>query len=61
MAGMGDGWDLGLTEEERKARPPSIELRKRLCVWYRTNPSVLTTSQPEYVDLSIPRVGDVLS
>ncbi|CAM9859178.1 unnamed protein product [Pylaiella littoralis] len=30
VAGMGDGWDLGLTEEERKARPPSIELRKRL-------------------------------
>eukprot|EP00903_Cladosiphon_okamuranus_P017820 g16399.t1 len=30
VAGMGDGWDLGLTDEERKARRPSIELRKSL-------------------------------
>lgn len=30
VAGMGDGWDLGLTDEERKARRPSIDLRKSL-------------------------------
>lgn len=30
VAGMGDGWDLGLTDEQRKARRPSIELRKSL-------------------------------
>ncbi|CAM9770689.1 unnamed protein product [Scytosiphon promiscuus] len=30
VVGMGDGWDLGLTDEARKARRPSIELRKSL-------------------------------
>ncbi|CAB1109870.1 unnamed protein product [Ectocarpus sp. CCAP 1310/34] len=30
VAGMGDGWDLGLTDEQRKARRPSIELRRSL-------------------------------
>ncbi|CAM9289683.1 unnamed protein product [Ectocarpus sp. 6 AP-2014] len=30
VAGMGDAWDLGLTDEQRKARRPSIELRKSL-------------------------------
>eukprot|EP00752_Nemacystus_decipiens_P013889 g12329.t1 len=30
VAGMGEGWDLGLTDEQREARRPSIELRKSL-------------------------------
>ncbi|CAM9271667.1 unnamed protein product [Ectocarpus sp. 12 AP-2014] len=30
VAGMGDSWDLGLTDEQRKVRRPSIELRRSL-------------------------------